>query len=130
MPVEAQFWSGKSWLTNTDDICTPLGPGNVTSGAWPREIRRATDPYLPTTKLVDGKAVISLAPTGPGFVSVCADLGNDNGVACAGTGPAALPWLQSKWPGGASYDNDPSATATFGVFSPEGKRGVYNREMY
>jgi hypothetical protein len=78
---------------------------------------------------VGGAGNITLTPTGAGTISVCADLGTDNGVTCSATS-AALPWLQSKWPGAATYNNDPSASATFGVYTPEGKRGVYSREMY
>ncbi|HZV53708.1 MAG TPA: DUF6701 domain-containing protein, partial [Rhodocyclaceae bacterium] len=116
MPVEAQYWSGNSWVKNSADTCTTLVAGNVllSPAGW-------------GVSIVGGN--IQLAPTGPGSVSICADLGADNGVACAATS-AALSWLQSRWPGAATYNNDPSATATFGVFSPEGRRGVYNREMY
>jgi len=41
-----------------------------------------------------------------------------------------MTWLQSIWGGGTAYNTDPMGTATFGIFSPENKRGVYNREMY
>jgi MSHA biogenesis protein MshQ len=116
VPVEPQYWTGNSWIRNGNDTCTTLVAGNV-----------ALAPAGWGVSIVGGN--IQLVPTGPGSVSVCADLGADHGVACAATG-AALPWLQSRWPGAATYDNDPSATATFGVFSPEGRRGVYNREMY
>ncbi|HTY03732.1 MAG TPA: DUF6701 domain-containing protein, partial [Rhodocyclaceae bacterium] len=123
MPVEAQYWTGLSWIKNADDGCTPLANANflMTPAGWTLSA---------PAKLAGGSGVISLTPTGPGQIVVCADLGPDNGVTCTATTSAALPWLQSKWPGGASYNNDPSAVATFGVFSPEGKRGVYNREMY
>lgn len=126
MPVEAQYWSGNSWVKNGDDNCTalvdanlPLSPGATT---W---TRTAPGPG----PLSGGGGTITINPTSAGSISVCADLGDDHGVACSGTG-AALPWLQSKWPGGANHNNDPSATATFKVFKSEGKRGVYNREMY
>jgi hypothetical protein len=122
MPVAAQYWTGSSWITNADDRCTPLVTANLqmTPAGW-----GVAAPNL----LVNGAGSVTLTPTGPGSTSVCADLGPDNGVTCTATS-AALPWLQSKWPGGAGYNNDPSAIATFGVFSPEGKRGVYSREMY
>lgn len=79
--------------------------------------------------LTGGNGFITLTPTGAGSVGVCVDLGPDNGVSCSATGANAA-WLQSRWPGGAGHDNDPSATATFGVYSPEGRRGIYNRELY
>lgn len=124
MPVEAQFWTGNSWVRNSDDSCTVIATANIwrSVAGWTRTV--------PGT-LVGGAGTISLVPSAPGTATVCADLATDpaGGVVCSATS-AALPWLQSRWPPGANYDNDPSATATFGVFSPESKRGVYNREMY
>ncbi|MBU1236886.1 MAG: DUF11 domain-containing protein [Gammaproteobacteria bacterium] len=124
MPVAAQYWTGNSWVTNGDDNCTAIATANVGNSAagW--------TPTGPGT-LAAGAGTISLVPDAPGTATVCADLAVDPavGVVCAATS-AALPWLQSKWPPGANYDNDPSATASFGVFSPESRRGIYNREMY
>ncbi len=122
MPVEAQYWTGQSWLRNADDACTALAASNLrmTPAGWGLA--------APGT-LAGGAGQIVLTPTGPGSVNVCADLGADHGVTCVATG-AGLAWLQGKWPGAATFDNDPSAIATFGVFSPEGRKGVYNREMY
>lgn len=116
VPVEAQYWTGNSWVKNGDDTCTALVPGNIklSPAGW-------------GVSIVGGN--IRLVPTGPGSISVCADLDTDHGVTCAAT-VAALPWLQSRWPGGAGYNNDPSATATYRIFKSESKRGVYNREMY
>ena len=122
MPVEAQFWTGNSWVRNSDDSCTAIATANIwrSVAGWTR-----TGPGT----LAGGVGMISLVPSAPGSATVCTDLGADHGVACGATS-AALPWLQSRWPGAATWDNDPSATATFGVFSPEGRRGIYNREMY
>lgn len=124
MPVEAQYWTGNSWVKNGDDNCTSLTTANIyrTVAGW--------TPTGPGT-LVGGAGVISLVPSAAGSATVCADLGADPvpGVACVATS-AALPWLKGLWPPGTAYDNDPSATATFGVFSPENRRGIYNREMY
>jgi MSHA biogenesis protein MshQ len=118
VPVEAQYWTGNSWIRNAADTCTALAANNV-----------ALSPAGWGVSIVGGN--IQLVPTGPGSVVVCADLGSDPspGVTCSATS-AALPWLKGRWPPGTAYDNDPSATATFGVFSPEGRRGIYNREMY
>lgn len=124
MPVEAQYWSGASWVKNAADNCTALAGANLllTPVGW-----AVTAPGT----LVNGAGNITLTPTGPGSVTLCADLGPDpvGGAACVATG-AGRAWLQSKWPPGANYDNDPSAMATFGVFSPEGRKGIYNRELY
>jgi MSHA biogenesis protein MshQ len=124
MPVEAQYWTGNSWVRNGDDNCTALATANI---------YRSVAGWTPTGPgaLAGGAGVISLVPSAAGSATVCADLGTDPtpGVACVATS-AALPWLKGNWPPGTAWDNDPSATATFGVFSPENRRGIYNREMY
>ncbi|MBI5784239.1 MAG: LamG domain-containing protein [Rhodocyclales bacterium] len=116
VPVERQYWTGNSWIRNAADTCTVLAQNNI-----------SLSPAGWGVAIVGGN--IQLVPTGPGSVMVCADLDADHGVTCVATS-AALPWLQSRWPGAATWDNDPSATATFGVFSPDVRRGIYNREMY
>jgi len=123
VPVEAQYWTGNSWVRNATDSCTTLAASDLLLNPTGWTITAA-----PGT-LTAGSGFITLTPTGAGQTVVCADLGSDNGVSCSASA-AKMPWLQSKWPGGSGYNNDPSAVATFGVFSPEGKRGVYNREMY
>ncbi len=105
MPVEAQYWTGLSWVKNTDDGCTSLAaiPFNYDTAGWP----------VPTA----GAGFITIVPPGNGSRTVTADL-------------TALPWLRSKWAGSAGYDQDPSAQATFGVYSPEHKRTIHIREAY
>jgi len=123
MPVQAQYWSGMSWVINSDDGCTVLASGNL-----------KLDPTgwtaAPLT-LSGGGGNISLAPTGPGSVSICADLGVDpvGGVSCPATS-AGITWLQSRWPPGSAYDNDPSARATFGIYAPETRKTIHIRELY
>jgi len=125
MPVEAQYWSGMSWVKNSDDSCTALAAGNLLLDpvGWP-----APAPFT----LAGGGGDISLAPTGPGSVSICADLGADpvGGVICLAATSAAMPWLQSRWPPGSAYDNDPSARATFGIYAPETRKTIHIREQF
>jgi len=127
LPLELQYWSGHSWTTNGEDVCTSLAAShfsviNGTGSNW----------GVGTPILVAGKGSVALTPTARGSVRVCTDLGVDpaGGVVCTAASSAAMPWLQSKWPPGAHFDNDPFARATFGIFSPESRKGVYNRELY
>ena len=128
--VQAQYWGGASWLNNASDSCTSLANSNIKlSSLLPAGWTAAA----PVGSLAGGNNFITLtAPAGAksGSVNVCTDLDTDNGVSCSATITANFPWLQSKWPGGANYNNDPSAQATFGIFSAEGKKGIYNREIY
>jgi len=128
IPVQAQYWSGLSWVNNGADSCTPLVTGNVKLS---NEAPAGWTAVAPGT-LNSGSGFITLTPPASarsGSLTLCVDLASDNGFVCSST-VANLPWLQSKWPEGSGFNNDPSAQATFGIFSPEGKKGVFNREIY
>jgi hypothetical protein len=71
--------------------------------------------------LAGGAGQIVLTPTGPGSINVCADLGADHGVNCVATG-AGLPWLQGKWPGAATFDNDPRPSPPSAFSAPRAAR--------
>ena len=139
VPVEAQYWSGLSWVRNAADSCTTLPVAAIKlSGA-----QGSTQVSSPVTlSSGSGNVVVSCpyatcplaskpATSLAGSVGVCVDLGVDPtpGVVCSATS-AALPYLQGKWPPGTTYANDPSARATFGVYSPETRKTVHIRELY
>lgn len=137
MPVEAQYWSGNAWVRNSDDSCSPLNDvsGAVTALGNYRDQRGGTWTTTasgPAT-VSSGTGFLTVATPGQGksgSVDVCLNLSTDHGATCTAPISLNLPYLQSRWPGGSDYNNDPTATATFGVFSPESKRGIYNRELF
>lgn len=142
IPVTAFYWSGKSWVKNSSDSCTVIPNtsvalsnylnGNSTPGSW---TTTATG-----TTLSGGSGFITLTAPFPGgstgSVSLALNLGStttDN--ACIGTHPATtganIAWLRGKnGSGSCTAPDDPSATATFGVFSPESTKVKYMRELY
>lgn len=134
MPLQLHYWSGKSWVLNSDDTCTvskllantfALSASGVTTG-------------VSSVSLSGGSGTVTLArpnPAATGYVDVAANLGasgNDQSCLSSHAGsPAGLPWLRSlNGNCAATYDRDPSARATFGVYSPETKRAVDVRESY
>ncbi len=113
IPVEAQYWTGKSWVKNTEDTGasgTALGglPSSYDQTGWPA-------PVLPAT-LSAGPTNIPIIPSLAGTRVLTLNL-------------ATMPWLQSKW-GGTTYNENPSAKATFGIFSAEHKKTIHIRELY
>ncbi|MGE5470339.1 MAG: DUF6701 domain-containing protein [Bacteroidota bacterium] len=156
LPVYAQYWSGNSWLKNSDDSCTVI-PANAVgltnylnstggAGAW---TTTASGP----TALAGGYGTLALAaplPAGStGSVTVALNLGAGvTDTACLPTSPHAtttganLPFLRGKngsCSAATSYSYlsadpsaaaDPSATATFGIFTPESKKLMHIRELY
>lgn len=137
MPVQAQYWTGNSWLTNTDDSCTQIASAAIGKSNYLDSKGAATTAWPVTAgavSLTNGAGAIALtkpSATSTGSVNICVDLGSDpsTGTACAATS-ASMSYLQGKWPPGMSYDNDPAARASFGIYSPETKKTIHVREIY
>jgi MSHA biogenesis protein MshQ len=146
IPVQAQYWTGKSWLLNGADSCTTIPATSVAlsnyldgkgaAGAW-------TTTAAGTT-LAGGLGNIVLTAPNPagstGTVDVAVNLGiGISDQSCLATHPAmvapanSLAWLRGKnGPCAASntHSADPSARASFGVFPAEQRKAVHIRELY
>jgi len=127
VPVQAQFWSGNSWVISATDASS---------------LTAAAVALAPTTTVnglswSGGQGFITLAPpAAPGSIDVSLNLGATGSALAScmvGSGGAAAnsPWLRSR-NGSCSpnYDRDPSARATFGIYAPETKKTVHVRELY
>jgi hypothetical protein len=69
-------------------------------------------------------------PGSPVSIDLCVDLDGTppSDGSCVAATPANLPWLQWKWTG-STYDKDPKAKATFGLFK-NADEFIYLREMF
>jgi hypothetical protein len=126
MPIEAQYWNGNAFITNTLDACTSVLGSDVAMGIYSTGLNPA-----PTCKtavsnggaLTSGRRPLRLsAPTGQasGNVTLTVNLGAaPSGNTCTTAG--ALPgtattanraYLQS----GSGFSQNPSGRATFGVY--------------
>lgn len=140
--IQAQYWNGTGFATNTADNCTVLSAANIALGNYQRNTGDTwiTSATLANTAAIAGGWHVNLSKPGPmlpsatftgmGSVDVCVDLGSDpvGGMVCAAT-PANLPYLQGLWSPGTAYDNDPAARATFGVYKGNNEF-IYLRESY
>ncbi|MBI5107580.1 MAG: hypothetical protein HZA62_02430 [Rhodocyclales bacterium] len=133
IPVQAQYWSGSSWVLNSSDNCTNLASTAFSvSGGIAASTGVSSVGQIGVSPNTGGNGTLVLtAPNTTGSVDVCVDLGPDpaGGVTCSATS-AANSWLQSRWPPGTGYNNDPPARATFGIYAPETRRTVHIRESY
>lgn len=133
MQIQAQYWSGKSWVLNAADSLTVLP-----ASAFALSGGLASNTSASAVSLAGGKGVLTLAkpnPTATGSVDVAINLGTSGSdqsclVSHGGTA-ASLPWLRF-WNGACatSYDRDPSARATFGIYPAESRKTVHVRELY
>lgn len=141
--AQAQYWSGKAWILNSADNCTVV-PAAAASKSNPIDSKGAASSALNNTMsaltLAGGQAnltVSSASPVATGSMDIALNLGSSTtdqscvgGARPASTG-AAVPWLRSQNGGcSALWDRDPSARATFGVFSPESTKTVHVRELF
>lgn len=120
MPVQAQYWSGSSWLVNALDNCTVVPFASV----YVSNTGVATAASQPVT-VSNGKATIRLTPSTLGSVDVGFNLSNCAPALGGGSG-AGMSWLS----GGASGLVCPTAKATFGIYEAEKKKAVHVREIF
>ncbi len=155
MTVQAQHWSGTSWVLNGSDSCTRIpsaavGLSNHRNQAGQAMAAFATPPVTQAMQGGQAQAVVvqsgqatlrlSAPPAGVnGTVDVALNLGSTaNDRACVGTHPnntgAAQAWLRSPFGSGGTCananDRDPGAKATFGVFTPESRRVIHTQDLY
>lgn len=145
LSVQTQFWSGNAWVLNNADNCSVLPATAVVLSRYldnrgaPSTAATAWSTTAGAFSLSNGGATLLLSapnPTLTGSIDLALNLGTvPTDVSCLAAHPpsagAALPWLRSQ-NGGCStaWNSDPSARATFGVYSPETSRINDVREIF
>jgi MSHA biogenesis protein MshQ len=133
MPIRTEYWNGTTFVTNADDSCTVLARSNVTLSNYQGNLN-ACETAMPATIPFSagvGKAVLS-APgsVNNGSVDLRVNLNGVTGNFCTGVGGSESPvtsagraYLLGRWNNAdndgkpsTSYDDDPVARATFGVY--------------
>ncbi len=122
--MEAQYFNGTIFVTNTADNCTSIAAGTVTM-AFNGNLAACETAVTNAGALSAGRRTVVLPAPGTGndgAADLRINLAAVSGNACTavgGAGPAstsaARPWLQGNWTGTA-FDDDPTARATFGTF--------------
>jgi MSHA biogenesis protein MshQ len=155
MPLQAYYYSSatyKTWVPNSADSCTVVPAGAVALSRYLDSQSNTTSGWTTTASastLSGGRANLVLgAPVSsggvkPGSVSVALNLGSTTiDSACLANHPvttgANLAYLRGQngnpqslvCAGSLTYTADPSATATFGVYTPETVKTIYIRELY
>lgn len=142
MPLRAEYWSGNSWVINSADSFTTVPAASVALSGYTDTL---SDPanfgagHVAGATLAGGQGSVVLAkpsPTATGGVDLAINLGTGAAdQSCLATHPAttgaAIPWLRSIYGScAATYDSDPSARASFGVYAPETRKTIYMRELF
>ncbi|MBC7701677.1 DUF6701 domain-containing protein [Aquabacterium sp.] len=143
LALSAQHWNGSSFITNTLDSCTRIASTGVNFGQYRRTITAAdTSVKTSPVTLAAGTATFWLnKPSGgrAGTYDVTLSLGSTatdgscltslgSGVGDSAAVGADLAHLRGAWCG-ATYDKDPSARATFGLFRGS-QHVIHQQENY
>jgi len=142
LPVVAEYWSGNSWVLNSADNCTLLAAGNVVLSN-PRSAAGGSSSAASSAGavvLANGSGLITLAAPTPAGSSLSLDLALNLGssttdLSCQASHPASVgaakPWLRAQNGScAATADRDPSARASFGLYSPESRKTVHARDIF
>ena len=139
LPIEAQYWNGSVFVTNTLDSCTSLLSTRVGLGNYGGSLNAGeTTASIVNSPLQSGRSAIQLSAPGAGnsgSVDVTINLGTgSNADACAGFAPATtaagdLSHLRGLWCNPPNtYTKDPSARARFGI-NRGSDQSIYRREQ-
>ncbi|CAK0765776.1 MSHA biogenesis protein MshQ [Gammaproteobacteria bacterium] len=134
VPIQVQYWSGSSWVINNDDSCTSL-PSSAFALSGTLAPPKTSASAVTLTGGNGSMLLIKATPTDTGSVDIAVNLGiagSDQSCMASHSGiPSSLPWLRSQNGSCATtFDRDPSARATFGIYSPETQRSIHVRELY
>lgn len=136
VPIEAQYWTGTFFATNTADTCTTLADSNVGLGNYIGNLNVGETNVTAVSALTAGRGQITLSAPGSGnngSADLAINLGaGASAAACPAFAPTAAPgaltYLRGQWCG-AAYGKDPAARVRFGIRSG-GDEQIYMRENY
>ncbi len=121
IPLRAEYYDGNDFITNATDVCSTYKASDVT--------------LLDVTgadSLVPGDTTVSSPVTNTTLINGVFDAANPLTINAPGTGKtgsldvqidlstatgSSQEWLRYDWDGDSNYDNDPTARATWGIFS-------------
>ena len=148
LSVQAQFWSGKSWVLSSTDSATAIPATSVALSNYRDSTGAPTGTWTTSASgpgtLSLGQGTLTLSAPSPAGKTGCVDVAINLGTgtqdtSCLATHPAmtapasSLAWLRGQngsCAASTTYAADPSATACFGVYSPETQRTIHVRELF
>lgn len=117
VPLRAEYYDGVTFQHNAADACTSLATADVTLagiGGQTHSVSAAGNGLWTVTLT---------APNTPGQATLSVDLASP-----PLTPTVAYPLLQADADGDGTYAEDPTGTATFGIYSQD-QRWIYQREV-
>ena len=148
LSLQAQFWSGNSWVQSSTDSSTAIPATSVALSNYRDSTGAPTATWTTTASgpgsLALGQGTLTLSAPSPAGKTGCVDVAINLGTAtqdtsCLANHPvmiapaSSLAWLRGQngsCAASTTFAADPSATACFGVYSPETRKIVHMRELF
>lgn len=140
VPLSTEYYTGTSFIKNTEDNCTSFSLANNISISDAADFDCAFATQTSPVAISSGsvKASLSSSTVSSGETAIII---SDNSDISAGPGTGntgyidittkldTLSWLNYDWNANSSHDNCPTAKATFGIYKGNDKI-IYLREVY
>lgn len=141
MVAQTHYWSKDgNWVLNSDDNCTTVPVSAVALSNYLTNKGVVSSPFggitAGTLSVTGGIGKLTLsAPTGgaTGSVDIALNLGSTSTDASCLTAHPASTGASKDWlrgPNGTCATSDPSARASFGVFSGESQRLLHSQDLF
>jgi len=111
MPMTIEYFTGSFYQANVDDTCTTFDSADLSISVDTLTVPGSSTPSVTNIPPIDGELGVTLSPPGAGIVGAF----DVTGELSAGT--VENKWLRYNWDNGTEFDDDPSATATFGIYN-------------
>ena len=122
IPLQVQHWNGTAFVLNAADSCTTLAGTDIVLSGYTLNLGAGeTSVVEPAISFTAGSGKLTLSPPGAG--------NNGTVLLTPGLAAAARAYLQGRWTG-ATWDEDPSARATFGLYGSVPKNFIFFRENF
>ncbi len=123
MPMIVEYFNNTGYQLNTDDSCTQFNNADLITIADNLVTPGASS--ISVINPVADKGALGVLLTSPGADNV----GTIDLSALLSAGVIENKWLRYDWDADGIFDNDPSASATFGIYNGD-SRQIYIRQIY
>ncbi len=118
MPMETEYFDGSNFVVNTSDSCTTINDTDLSVTS----LLSAGSSTVSVISTTASSGVLNIGLTAPGA-------GNTGDIIIRpNLNTSNDPWLRFNWDGVAGTE-DPTAKATFGIYSGDSKQ-IYYRQIY
>lgn len=123
MPMIVEYYNGTSYQLNQDDSCTQFVNADLITIS--DNLITPGESTISVTNPTAVAGILDVTFTSPGANNV----GTIDLSALLSAGTIENKWLRYDWDGDGSFDDDPSASATFGIYNGD-SRYIYYRQTY